>query len=343
MDGKKLVSRNVAVALGIICIILAAGYSVVIVHFTSIVNDRDNTIASLDNQVAGLINDTANLTSTLSSLTTEVSALNSSVMGLQGQIESSNSSSLVLYGTYDVSWGPNDPGSVSTVSSIGYLPVANYSSMLVFLQFENLTAEDEEWNAIWAPVVIWVSDPTTGAIVSYGILPFSMNPVSFGETMLTGVYPIKAPYVWLNPVLVNAYDYGLFNQFSPQASENATATLNIYVHLSQNVTSLTEETVKEQNVRMIHDAVNATNMLFGPYLIEGYSEVYVQMVSNVSCSLVVDDTATPYVRFDSLNLTAATMVQRNYVVPADVEEIRFDFSITASVPWDVYINVYFIP
>jgi hypothetical protein len=343
MSEKKMVSRNVAIALGVICIILAAGYGVVILHFTSVVSDRDKTIGSLNNQVAGLITDTANLTSALSSLTTEVSALNSSIVSLQGQIESSSSSSLVLYGTYSVSWGQNDTGDYSTLSSMGYLPVANYSTMSVFFQFENVTAEYEEWNAIWAPLAVWVSDPTTGATVSYGTLPFSMSPVSFGETMLMGVYPIKAPYVWLDPELINAYDCGFCNQFSPQADQTAFAILEIYVDLSRNETSLQQETMKEQNIRMIHDTLNATNMAFGPYWIEGFSEVYVQMVSNVSCSVVIDDTATPYVRFDSFNLTAAGVVQKSYLIPVDVDEIRFDFSTVAPVPWDVYVNVYLMP
>lgn len=51
MNGKKVVGRNVAVALGIMCIVLAVGLAGAIVGYTSILNERDNTIASLNSQI----------------------------------------------------------------------------------------------------------------------------------------------------------------------------------------------------------------------------------------------------------------------------------------------------
>jgi len=47
---KKAVGRTVAIALGIICIILAVGLVGAIADYTSIINGKDNTIATLTNQ-----------------------------------------------------------------------------------------------------------------------------------------------------------------------------------------------------------------------------------------------------------------------------------------------------
>jgi hypothetical protein len=41
---KKMISRNVAIALGIICIILSAGLGAVMVYYTMIINDRDQIV-----------------------------------------------------------------------------------------------------------------------------------------------------------------------------------------------------------------------------------------------------------------------------------------------------------
>jgi hypothetical protein len=341
MSEKKMVSRNVAVALGIICVILAAGYGVVIEHFMSIVSDRDRTIGSLNNQVAGLISDTANLTSTLSSLTTEVSALNSSIMSLQGKIESSSPSSLVLYGTYNVSWGQNNPESYNLISGGGELSVAGYSSLSVFLQFENVVAEDEEWNAMWTVLAYWYLD-ASGTLVAFGYLPFTVSVVTPGTGVEPiGVYSIKAPYVSLSPTLVNVYDCGLSNQFSPAASVNATAVCKIYVYLSQDQGTPSDQAMNDQQIGMIHDAATATTMAFGPYLIEGYSQIYIQMVSNVSCSVTVDDMLYPAVIYDSFSLVAGFMIQRNYEVQS--QQIRLEFSVVTPMPWEVYIRVYLKP
>lgn len=54
--------RNVAIVLGITCFVLSVGLIGTIVEYTSIVNRKDNTIASLVSEVAGLQNQVGNLT-----------------------------------------------------------------------------------------------------------------------------------------------------------------------------------------------------------------------------------------------------------------------------------------
>jgi predicted PurR-regulated permease PerM len=54
MSERKVVVRNVAIALGIICIILVVGLIVAVANYTSIIKGKDDTIASLQNQVSDL-------------------------------------------------------------------------------------------------------------------------------------------------------------------------------------------------------------------------------------------------------------------------------------------------
>jgi ABC-type xylose transport system substrate-binding protein len=48
MSEKEVVGRNIAIALGIICMVLAVGLVGAIANYTSIISGKDNTIASLD-------------------------------------------------------------------------------------------------------------------------------------------------------------------------------------------------------------------------------------------------------------------------------------------------------
>jgi hypothetical protein len=252
-----------------------------------------------------------------------------------------NSSETILYATYNVSWGQNNPGSYNLMSGGGELSVAGYSSMSVFMKFENVNAEDEEWNAMWTVLAYWYLD-TSGTLAAFGYLPFTVGIVTPGTGLEpVGVYSIKAPYVSLSPTLVNIYDCGFSNQFSPAAGVNATAVCEIYVYLSQNQGTPSDQATNDQQIGMIHDAATTTTMAFGPYLIEGYSEIYVQMVSNVSCSVTVDDLLYPTVIYQTTTLSAGSMIQESYVVQS--QEIRLEFSIATAMPWDVFICIYLKP
>jgi len=52
MSEKKVVGRNVAIALGITCIVLAIGLVGAVMNYTSIISEKDNTIASLNSEIA---------------------------------------------------------------------------------------------------------------------------------------------------------------------------------------------------------------------------------------------------------------------------------------------------
>jgi len=63
MSEKKVVGRNVAIALGIICIILAVGLVGAITNYASIITEKDNTISSLNSQITNLQNQVNDLNS----------------------------------------------------------------------------------------------------------------------------------------------------------------------------------------------------------------------------------------------------------------------------------------
>jgi hypothetical protein len=62
---KEVVRRNVAIALGIICIVLVAGLVGALAYYTLIINDKDNTISSLTNQKSVLQDQVFNLSGIL--------------------------------------------------------------------------------------------------------------------------------------------------------------------------------------------------------------------------------------------------------------------------------------
>jgi len=77
MSEKKVVGRNVAIALGIICIILAVGLVGVVANYTSIISSKDDTISSLNLQIT--------------SKDSQISSLNSQIANLQNQVNDLNS------------------------------------------------------------------------------------------------------------------------------------------------------------------------------------------------------------------------------------------------------------
>jgi cell division protein FtsL len=76
---KKVVSRTVAIAIGIIAIVLAIGLIGAMAYYTLVVSNRDGTIISRNNQIASLNFQIENQNSTISSLNTELSGFQDEV------------------------------------------------------------------------------------------------------------------------------------------------------------------------------------------------------------------------------------------------------------------------
>jgi cell division protein FtsL len=108
MSEKKVVGRNVAIGIGIICIILAVGLVGVIANYTSMINGKDNTIASKDSQIGSLNSQITDKDNTISSLNSQIvtkdntiSSLNSQITSKDSQISSLNSQGSSLQSQVD--------------------------------------------------------------------------------------------------------------------------------------------------------------------------------------------------------------------------------------------------
>jgi len=102
---EKKSGRTVAIALGIICIVLAVGLVGAIANYASILNNKDSTIQSKDSQIQTLTSQKNQLQTWLDGNETlldqtqtwlqgnlsQISSLNSQITSLQNQISSLNS------------------------------------------------------------------------------------------------------------------------------------------------------------------------------------------------------------------------------------------------------------
>ena len=98
---KKMVSRNVAIALGIICVIVAVGLIGALANNVTIMNseiaDKDETISQLQSQIAGLIIQMKNLTLIVNMQGSASWATN---LSLDNQSESWETTKLANYSGY---------------------------------------------------------------------------------------------------------------------------------------------------------------------------------------------------------------------------------------------------
>ena len=109
MSEKKMIGRNVAIALGIVAIILLVGLVGAIANYTSIISGKDNIITTKDSQIQTLTsqknqlqtwldgNETlldqtqAWLDGNITYYNSQINSLNSQIASLQNQISSLNS------------------------------------------------------------------------------------------------------------------------------------------------------------------------------------------------------------------------------------------------------------
>ena len=90
MSEKKGVGRNVAIALGIICVILAVGLVGAVANYTLIISGKDNTITAKNSQIQTLTNQKTQLQVWLEGNLSQINALNAQTKDLQNQVSSLN-------------------------------------------------------------------------------------------------------------------------------------------------------------------------------------------------------------------------------------------------------------
>jgi hypothetical protein len=288
-----------------------------------------------------------NLTSQLSGIDSTLSALQS-LQSNVSEIDSKLStlappwSKTVLYAEYNLSWG-KIPNTQDLLSGGGKLHVGDYSSIAVFLEFENITSEHKgNWliDAMWTVAATWSHEFSSS--VSYELLPFTVVDVpipSIGvaTSLYLGVYSVKAPYVELWPQLINYADS------QNEDGYNATAMCKIYVYLTRSTQATSDLALDAHDWAMAHTATVTTNMGFGPYLVRGYSEINVALRSNVSFVFTAYNPMISggYTYESNVYVPANTVVQRTYQVQSPY--IAITCSNPSATPWQVIITFYVKP
>jgi hypothetical protein len=83
---RKTVNRNVALALGIICIVLVACLGGTVAVYTLMINGKSNTISSLNLQISQLNSSVKNLENQVTSENSTINSLTSQVANLQKEL-----------------------------------------------------------------------------------------------------------------------------------------------------------------------------------------------------------------------------------------------------------------
>lgn len=85
MSEKRFVSRNLAIALEILCVVLASGLVGVIANYTSVINEKDHQIQTLRDQTNSL---QTWLEGNMTLYNSQIESLNSEIISLQEQVSS---------------------------------------------------------------------------------------------------------------------------------------------------------------------------------------------------------------------------------------------------------------
>jgi cell division protein FtsB len=112
MSGKNanMVDKNVAIALGIIAMVLFTGIIVVFAYYSAAVAQRDSSIATKDQEILSLQNEVDDLEEQVTNLQDQVEAQQNQILSLQNQMASTGARVInVGLGARDDRTNPNDP------------------------------------------------------------------------------------------------------------------------------------------------------------------------------------------------------------------------------------------
>jgi len=206
MSEKKVVSRSVAIALGIICIVLIAGFGGAMLYTVTLLNDKNNQIDSLKTQISGK-------DSQISQLNTQISALNSTISSLNSQISQLNAI-------------------ISNLASIAILIEPASVEKLAILQTFTVNVTVENCVDIYALQVDIRYDPQVLNVtsISAGTFLSSTGPTYHSETaQLLNVTPPTARVFFAETKL---------GESLPDASGNGTLLTITFQVLSQGSTQI---------------------------------------------------------------------------------------------------------
>jgi len=112
MSGKNenMVDKKVAIALGIIAMVLFTGIIVVFAYYSAAVSQRDSIIATKDQEILSLQNEVDDLEEHVTDLQDQVEAQQNQILSLQNQLGSTAARVInVALGARDDRSNPNEP------------------------------------------------------------------------------------------------------------------------------------------------------------------------------------------------------------------------------------------
>jgi len=195
MSRKEVVGRNIAIALGIICVVMAVGLIGAIANYTSIISEKDRTIASLNSQINSLQSKLAqtqtwlqgNITYYKSQIATLNTWLQGNITYYKSQIATLNSQIANLQ------------------SKIDFLLATNARLQAYVNAYQNLRDKvNQRWNQINIESFITPRDQAVRDIV-YSITGGWSNPSDWNEFWKD----VKAMYDWVVNNIKYRYD-GLY-------------------------------------------------------------------------------------------------------------------------------------
>jgi predicted PurR-regulated permease PerM len=177
MSEKKTVRRSVAIALGIVCIVVVAG---LVGAFAYYVNDKNNTISSLNSQVS-------QLNTNATSLRNQIDSLNFNVTNLQNQVNNLTdilnlSKSMVLYN--------------GTLTIFPLLELTMLDESVPYAGYVSVQVSSSQSNATVIITVVWNYYP----VLRY------QNDFNLG-TSGTAIFPVLPPSMvvyFCDPKLTNS-------------------------------------------------------------------------------------------------------------------------------------------
>jgi hypothetical protein len=170
---KKMVSRSVAIALGIICIVLVASLAGAFAYY---VNDKNNTISSLNSQLSQLNSNVTNLQNQVASLNSTINELlNEATIPLSysynvGDNMTYNITTTVIQYGQNVSGNPVGTPTVQTLTGTINMDVISFDG-------ENYTINE----TLSTPFLNLNSTFLTFAVNKTGYVTFTSNPAGMQE------------------------------------------------------------------------------------------------------------------------------------------------------------------
>jgi uncharacterized coiled-coil protein SlyX len=181
MSERKVVGRNVAIVLGIICIILVVGLIGAVTNYTSIIKGKDDTIASLNSQITEKDNTISSLNLQIATRDSQISSLNSQIASLQNQVSDLNS---IINLEKSTVWVDDQTVSQPANSYTYWTFSASYAGY-ISVMVHTSTTTNTYVQLIWSTPGIYYDHTITvgaGGEAAFPILPSSSIEIRVGNT-----------------------------------------------------------------------------------------------------------------------------------------------------------------